>query len=295
MALCDIHVAGCGEHLPAWGLRDDRIPGTDQAVRGRRHGQQLLSGSPPRKVDARGSADAYSSTDACLSQQKVQRREANRRRHRLTKPTTKALCHPPPPRAVFNDSAPLGVGLGGSHPTPPSLPIKYWATFSSRPSANQKFSLASISFDQQFSSAPLKDSAPLWGGGWTPHPQEKALPPPPPRDGGALTDGEPKLGFKNCYKSGYRRLERLYGNFWRVQTGWRAVGGREAVGRTDHRAKREGGNPPPPPVDTTKTRSDPQRVRMSSGERPIGAARGKKSDTEALCPPPPPAPGRWTT
>ena len=28
-------------------------------------------------------------------------------------------------------------------------------------------------------------------------------------------------------------------------------------------------------VDTTETRSDPQRVRMSSGERPIGAARGK--------------------
>ena len=28
-------------------------------------------------------------------------------------------------------------------------------------------------------------------------------------------------------------------------------------------------------VDTTKTRSDPQRVRMSSGERPIGAAKGK--------------------
>ena len=27
MALCDSHVAGCGEHLPAWGLRDDRIPG----------------------------------------------------------------------------------------------------------------------------------------------------------------------------------------------------------------------------------------------------------------------------
>ena len=22
MALCDIHIAGCGEHLPAWGLRD---------------------------------------------------------------------------------------------------------------------------------------------------------------------------------------------------------------------------------------------------------------------------------
>ena len=44
-------------------------------------------------------------------------------------------------------------------------------------------------------------------------------------------------------------------------------------------------------VDTTKTRSGPQRVRMSSGERPIGAAKGKQSDTEALCqnPPPPPS------
>ena len=41
-------------------------------------------------------------------------------------------------------------------------------------------------------------------------------------------------------------------------------------------------------VDTTKTRSDPQRVRMSSGERPIGAAKGKQSDTKALCQPPPP-------
>ena len=43
-------------------------------------------------------------------------------------------------------------------------------------------------------------------------------------------------------------------------------------------------------VDTTKTRSGPQRVRMSSGERPIGAAKGKQSDTEALCHPPPPPP-----
>ena len=40
--------------------------------------------------------------------------------------------------------------------------------------------------------------------------------------------------------------------------------------------------------DTTKTRSDPQRVRMSSGERPIGAAKGKQLNTEALCQPPPP-------
>ena len=40
-------------------------------------------------------------------------------------------------------------------------------------------------------------------------------------------------------------------------------------------------------VDTTKTCSGPQRVRMSSGERPIGAAKGKQSDTEALCQTPP--------
>ena len=67
MALCDIHVVGCGEHLPAWGLRDARIPGTDQAVRGGRHGQKLHSGLPPVQVDARGSADVRSSADACLS------------------------------------------------------------------------------------------------------------------------------------------------------------------------------------------------------------------------------------
>ena len=39
-------------------------------------------------------------------------------------------------------------------------------------------------------------------------------------------------------------------------------------------------------VDTTNTRSDPQRVRMCSGERPIGAAKGKQSDIEAFPPPP---------
>ena len=64
MALYDIHIAGCGEHLPAWGLRDDRIPGTDQAVRGGSHGLKLHCGFPPRQVDARGSADARSSADA---------------------------------------------------------------------------------------------------------------------------------------------------------------------------------------------------------------------------------------
>ena len=40
-------------------------------------------------------------------------------------------------------------------------------------------------------------------------------------------------------------------------------------------------------VDTTKTRSGPRRVRMSGGEMPIGAAKGKQSDTEALCQTPP--------
>ena len=39
-------------------------------------------------------------------------------------------------------------------------------------------------------------------------------------------------------------------------------------------------------VDTTKTRSGPQRVRMSKGERPIGTAKGKQPNTEALCQPP---------
>ena len=41
-------------------------------------------------------------------------------------------------------------------------------------------------------------------------------------------------------------------------------------------------------VDTTKTRSGPLRVRMSSGERPIGAAKGKQPNAEALCQTTPP-------
>ena len=39
---------------------------------------------------------------------------------------------------------------------------------------------------------------------------------------------------------------------------------------------------------SVKTRSDPQRVGMCSGERPIGAAKGKQTKTMALCRPPPP-------
>ena len=49
----------------------------------------------------------------------------------------------------------------------------------------------------------------------------------------------PKGGFKSGCQGGYWRLEqRLGGNVWRVQSGWRAVGGRtEATGRADHHAK----------------------------------------------------------
>ena len=92
MALCDIHVADCGEHLPAWGLHDDRIPGTDQGRQGRTPWAEVAFWIPPGwQGDARGGAEAG------LSWQKVQGREANRRRRRLTEPTTKASCHPPPP------------------------------------------------------------------------------------------------------------------------------------------------------------------------------------------------------
>ena len=45
-------------------------------------------------------------------------------------------------------------------------------------------------------------------------------------------------------------------------------------------------------VDTTKTRSDPQRVRMCKGERPIGAAKGKRTNTsQAVSGAPPPRGG----
>ena len=41
-------------------------------------------------------------------------------------------------------------------------------------------------------------------------------------------------------------------------------------------------------IDTTKTRSDPQRVRMCKGERPVGAAKGTQANTLASGPAPPP-------
>ena len=61
-----------------------------------------------------------------------------------------------------------------------------------------------------------------------------------------------------------------------------------------------GGLPPPPPafvkqdkssggsVDMTETRSGPQRVRMSSGERPIGAAKANNRIPRPCANPPPP-------
>ena len=41
-------------------------------------------------------------------------------------------------------------------------------------------------------------------------------------------------------------------------------------------------------VDTTKTRSDPQRVGMHNGERPMGAANDNQANHTASCHPPPP-------
>ena len=97
MALCDSHVAGCGEHLPAWGLRDDRIPGTAQAVRGGRHGQKLHSGFPPRGrwMPAAVRMPAVVRMPACHSR-RFKGERPNRRRHRPNEPTTKALCQTPP-------------------------------------------------------------------------------------------------------------------------------------------------------------------------------------------------------
>ena len=42
-----------------------------------------------------------------------------------------------------------------------------------------------------------------------------------------------------------------------------------------------------PTLCITKTRSDPQRVGMCNGERPIGAAKGKQTNTMASCQTPP--------
>ena len=45
-------------------------------------------------------------------------------------------------------------------------------------------------------------------------------------------------------------------------------------------------------IDTTKTRSGPQTVRMCKGEWPIGAAKGEQTNTMASCQTPPYRPHR---
>ena len=102
-------------------------------------------------------------------------------------------------------------------------------------------------------------------------------PPPPPQHPSAL---------KSVLESANPRmdLEGASGCPWSTARATAPSPGRPTPGVVKQ-DKSSGGS-----VDTTKTRSDPQRVRMSSGERPIGAAKGKQSDTEALCQPAPPPP-----
>ena len=123
----------------------------------------------------------------------------------------------------------------------------------------------------------------------------RVLPPslmPPP--GAAVTDpnaNHPQLSFKNWGGGGYWR----YG---RESRGPGEGGGGIQLYPSHHRGnylskpQGEGGSrtrdwDPPPPVTQPKPRSGPQRVRMSSGERPIGTTKGNQSDTDALCHPAP--------
>ena len=80
-----------------------------------------------------------------------------------------------------------------------------------------------------------------------------------------------------------KRLEGHWSQTW--GGGWQTMSHVQGRGTRDHRAHVAW--PEAPPLPTTKTRSGPQMVRMSSGERPMGAAKGKQSDTEALCQTPP--------
>ena len=83
---------------------------------------------------------------------------------------------------VFDNLAPLG-GVGGptSLPSPPGPPPKDWTQFSSRPSANQLYSVAPsvpISLVQKFSLAPLAPLSNTWegAGGRTPPPPSPNAP-----------------------------------------------------------------------------------------------------------------------
>ena len=65
MALCDIHVAGCGERLPAWGLCDDpliRPPGEDAILR-----RCILDSPPGRGMPAAVQMPAVVRMPACHS------------------------------------------------------------------------------------------------------------------------------------------------------------------------------------------------------------------------------------
>ena len=83
-------------------------------------------------------------------------------------------------------------------------------------------------------------------------------------------------------------LEELFGRFFGAQLFGSPLHNAGQLGRCGGQPYGSGHWQSPTPVDTTKTRSDPQRVRMSCGERPIGTAKGKQPHTEALCQPPPP-------
>ena len=107
---------------------------------------------------------------------------------------------------------------------------------------------------------------------------EPSTPPPPPamhtpsEHKSVLESADPRVdskGASGCTWSTARATARL----------------RDGTPGVVKQDKSSGGS-----VDTTKTCSGPRRVRMSSGERPIGAAKGKQSDTEVLCQPPPPPP-----
>ena len=107
--------------------------------------------------------------------------------------------------------------------------------------------------------------------------------PPPPRQENDPADAHPSA-HKAVLESANPRMDSgcASGCAWSMARATAPSPGRPTPGVVKQ-DKSSGGS-----VDTTKTRSGPQRVRMSSGERPIGTAKGKQTDTEALCPTPPP-------
>ena len=114
----------------------------------------------------------------------------------------------------------------------------------------------------------------------------------PPRGGGLPSPGRPPPPTSETFSSGKKmKFIKVAGNL-RPVLGTQAFSwaltpppsprGRPTLGVVKQ-YKSSGGS-----VDTTKTRSGPQRVRMCKGEGPMGAAKGKQTNTMALCQPPPP-------